>query len=95
VDRLVSDVETSKPHHHSLYDTIPQNKAPTFDYLYKVVQQSADKNKRTVLKTDQKFLQRIVAAYASGRTINLENVLNHEFLRVPVALAEMNGNLRT
>jgi hypothetical protein len=93
-DRLVGDAETSVPQ-HSLYDTIKKNKAPTFDDLYKVVQHSAEKNKRTVLKADQNFLQRLVTAYASGRTINLDNVLNHELLPVPVSLAELNGNLRT
>lgn len=78
-----------------MYDLIAKNKAPTFDDLYKVVQQSSDKKKNLVLKTDQKFLQCLVAAYASGRTVSLDNVLNHELLPVPISLTEMNGSLRT
>ena len=78
-----------------MYDPIAKNKARTFDDLYKVVQQSSDKKKNLVFKTDQKFLQRLVAAYASGCAVSLDNVLNHELLPVPISLTEMNKNLRT
>lgn len=87
-ERLVNTADISA-HQHPVYDPIAKNKAPTFDDLYKVVQQTSDKKKNLVLKTDQKFLQRLVAAYASGRAINLDNVLNHELLPVPISLAEM------
>ena len=51
--------------------------------------------RKRIFKTDQKFLRCLVAAYASGRTVSLDNVLNHELLPVPISLTEMNGSLRT
>ena len=80
---------------HPLYDPIRKNKAPTFEDLYEVTQQNTEKNKRIVLKADQRFLQRLVTTYAAGRSVDLDNILNHELLPVPISLAEMNGTLRT
>ena len=69
--------------------------AKTFASLYKVVKDSKDKDKRTVLKADRNVLQRLVTAYEAGRPVDLPAVLKHELLPVPILLAEMNGSLRT
>ena len=37
----------------------------------------------------------LITAYEAGPSVNLDEILCHELLCVPVALAEMNGNLGT
>ena len=47
------------------------------------------------MKVDRNILLRLITAYESGRPVDLENILKHELLPVPVSLAEMNGTIRT
>ena len=37
----------------------------------------------------------LIAAYKAGRPVNLNSILIHELFAVPLALAEVNGQLRT
>jgi len=37
----------------------------------------------------------MIIAYEAGRKVDLNQILQHELLPVPIALAEMNGDLRT
>lgn len=83
------------PGTQSIYDPIKKNKASTFENLYNVEQQSMKNNKRIVMKADKNVLQRLVTSYAAGRAVDLDNILKHELVPVPVALAEMNGSLKT
>ena len=41
------------------------------------------------------MLQRLITAHEAGRYVNLDDILCHELLPVPLALAEMNENLCT
>lgn len=72
-----------------------KNNAPTIDNLYQVVKSSKEKNKTTILRADRNVFQRLIIAYEAGRKVDLHSVLKYELLPVPVALAEMNGSLRT
>jgi hypothetical protein len=74
----------------SFHSAVRRNNAPTFDTLYEVVKDSKDKDKTTVLKADRSILQRLVIAYEAGRQVDLQSVLKHELVYVPVSLAEMN-----
>ena len=47
------------------------------------------------MRGDRLVLQRFISSYEAGRGINLGEILKRELLPGPVALAEMNGNLRT
>ncbi|KAL8621306.1 hypothetical protein ACOMHN_008131 [Nucella lapillus] len=47
------------------------------------------------VKADRNILQHLITAYEAGRDVNLQDVLNHELLAVPLAIAEMNGQLRS
>ena len=84
-----------KPATLSTYDTIKKNKAPTFENIYDVVQHNSETKLKTVMKADRNVLQRLVASYAAGCAVHLDNILKHELLPVPIALVEMNGTLRT
>jgi len=72
-----------------------KNNAPTIDNLYQVVKSSKEKNKTTILRADRHVFQRLTIAYEVGCKVDLHSVLKYELLPVPVALAEMNGSLRT
>ena len=72
---------------------LARNEALTFASLYTV---STDVGgKPATIKADRNILQRLVTAYRSGRPVNLDNILKHELLPVPVALSSLNGTLNT
>ena len=75
--------------------TMHKNFPLTFDTLYQVVKSSKEKGKKKILRADRNVLQRVIVAYEAGRIVDLHSVLSHELIPVPVALAEMNGNLRS
>ena len=73
-----------------------KNKPKTFASLYEPTRSlKHGKEKEKIIRADRVVLQRLLTAYEAGRSINLPEILKHELLPVPVALAEMNGNLRT
>lgn len=47
------------------------------------------------MKADRPILQRLIIAYEAGRRVNLDEILSHELLLVPIALALMNGDICT
>ena len=47
------------------------------------------------MKADRTILYRLVTAYEAGQQVNMQKVLKHELMPVPVSLAEMNQTLRT
>ena len=72
---------------------LARNKALTFASLYTV---STDVGgKPATIKADRNILQRLVTADRSGRPVNLDKILKHELLPVPVALSSLNGTLNT
>ena len=92
-ERLISNGPDGKPqisYHHPL----KKNNAPTFNELYKVKVGSKGSAEK-VVKADRGVMQRLIVAYEAGRKVDLGSILKHELLPVPLALAEMNGNIRS
>ena len=75
-------------------DPLHKNKPRTFSSLFEPHKISRTE-KEKVMRADRLVLQRLISAYEAGRSIDLDEILKHELLPVPVALAEMNGTLRT
>ena len=48
-----------------------------------------------VIKVDRNLLHRLIVAYEAGREVDLQGLLKHKLMPVPVSIAEMNGVLRT
>jgi len=91
----VSQQQQDRSSEVRFWDTMHKNNAPTIDNLYQVVKSSKEKNKTTILRADRDVLQRLIIAYEAGLKVDLQSVLKYELMLVPVALAEMNGSLRT
>ena len=75
--------------------TLAKNKAPTFASLYTITQKSKDSEKSSIVKVDRNVMKRLITAYEAGRDVNLAEVLQHELIPVPVAIAELNGSLKS
>jgi hypothetical protein len=79
----------------NLRDTLPKAKALTFASLYKVNVESSKKGKIESMKADRNFHQRLITAYRAGRPVDLNTILNHELMKVPLSIADTSGKLRT
>jgi hypothetical protein len=85
-----NEVERKKFH-----SSMQRNNLPTFASLYEVKQQGKAQDKQKVMKADRSVLHRLVVAYQAGRQVDIDHLLEHELMPVPVAIAEMNGTLKT
>jgi hypothetical protein len=47
------------------------------------------------VKADRDFYQKLITAYHAGRIVDLDEVLKHELMKVPISIASTNGALRT
>lgn len=69
-------------------------RALTFASLYdegkKTVQEKAE-----AVKSDRQIFQRLITAHQAGRPVNLQRVLSHELMKVPLNIVEENGSLQT
>ena len=81
--------------HIKLQDPLKKTKPLTFSSLYEVAKENKVKDKAVTIKADRSILQRIITAYGAGRTVDLHSILRHELMPVPLALAELNGKLRS
>ena len=89
-ERILSSAEVT------FRDPLLRNKPRTFASLYEPTRSlKTGKEKEKIIRADRLVLQRLLTAYEAGRNAKLPEILKHELLPVPVALAEMNGNLRT
>ena len=79
--------------HVDLKAPIRKSKAVTFASLYTVVQDV--KGKQSTIKMDRNILQRLITAYRAGREVNLDNILQHELMSVPLSLTTINGTLHS
>ena len=79
----------------AFYRNIERNNAKTFKDLYLKSVKTKENEKKTVIKADRNFLVRIIKAYQFGQKVNLTEILCNEILPVPLALAELNGLLRS
>ena len=77
-----------------LTDTMDKAKAPTFASLYDI-QKNVAKEKAQVLKSNRYIFQRLITAYQAGRPVNLDKILSHEIVEVPISLAAENKSLRS
>ena len=77
------------------YKTIGRNKTKTFETLHLKDPKSKDKEKSYVIKADRKTLVRIITAYNFGQKVDLTEILCNEMMPVPLALAELNGLLKS
>jgi len=44
---------------------------------------------------DRNILQRLIIAYRADREVNLDNILQHELMSVPLSLTKINGTLHS
>jgi len=96
VDRFVEDrLLPHKDRKVAFKDTLPKNKYLSFASLYEVQRKDANTGKTSKVKADRNILQRLIVAYEAGRSVDLSRILTHELFVVPLALAEVNGQLRT
>ena len=77
------------------YAPIERSSPATLKSLYELPMKSREKGKDTILKADRTVFQRLITAYGAGRSADKQMEMQHELLPVPIALAEMNGQLRT
>ena len=79
--------------HLDMKAPIQKNKAKTFASLYEVVKVS--KGKQNTIKVDRNILQWLITAYRAERDVNLENILQHELIKIPLSLATTDGSLHS
>lgn len=90
-DRLTKPAEGLQ--RKSIKEPIQKNKPPTFSSLYVV--DIPINGKQTTMKVDRNILQRLITAYRAGRPVNLDIILKHELMPIPLALADTNHNIRS
>ena len=73
---------------------LQKTKSPTLSTMYNQRMDGAVADKTKVIKADRNLFQRLIVAQSSGRTLNIEELLQHELFPVPLALADTAGNLR-
>jgi len=76
-------------------DPLHNNKPLTFSSLFDAENKCSKASKDKVLKADRLILQWLIIADEAGQRINLDEILSHELLLVTIALAEINGDIRT
>ena len=77
------------------YAPIERNSPATCKSLNELPMKSREKEKDAIPKADRTVLQHLITAYGAGRSVDMQMVMQHELLPVLIALAEMNGQLRT
>lgn len=73
---------------------LQRNKPQTFSSLYNMHCKEI-KTKETTIKADRGILQRLLTASKAGREIDLNQILRHELMPVPISLANMDGSLNS
>ncbi len=76
-------------------DSLSKNKPLTFASLYEVTKGEASAEKKKILTADRNVLHRLITAYEAGRKVNMQDILKHELMPVPVSIAETNQTLRS
>lgn len=74
---------------------LKKNSLLTFDSLYKIKTVIKAVEKSKILKADRNILQRLLIAYKAGRDVDLGRILKHEFLLLPIAIADTSGSLKS
>ena len=89
-ERLVEDPPKTK-----FRDPIRKNNPLTFSSLYEVKKSGSASDKHKVMNADRSLLYRLVKAYEAGRKVDMQAILQHELLPVPVSIAETSKSSRT
>ena len=84
--------EGSKPH---LKEPLPKNKPLTFASLYAVPTSVKSKGAQKMIKIDRSILQQLITAYKAKRPVDLEQILLHELMPVPLSLTSTDGSLHS
>jgi hypothetical protein len=71
-------------------DSLSKNKPLTFANLYEVMKGEASTEKKKILTVDRNVLHRLITAYEAGREVNMQDILKHELMPVPVSIVETN-----
>ena len=91
---IAKRMEPTSP--ESLHESIQRNNPKTFSDLYKTSKSKQKVNEeKQVVKLDRQFHRRLIAGLASGRDVSMDELMGREHMPVPLAIAEMNGKLRT
>ncbi|KAL2088639.1 hypothetical protein ACEWY4_015538 [Coilia grayii] len=80
--------------HKKLRDPLPKNKPHTFATLHRTSKKGPERLV-TKAKAERNILQCIITAYDAGREVNLVQILKHELMDVPTAVADSDGYLRS
>lgn len=91
-ERLLPQADNENADHRKFHDPMKRSYPATFGKLFETGKKDM---KTSSIKVDRSILQRLVISYAAGRDVNLEEILKHELLPVPIAIAEMNGSLKS
>lgn len=90
-ERLLADVNRKFSHR----DGLPKNKPLTFSSLFEVEQKQSTTSTKKVVQADRKFQQRLIIPFKDGRNVSLEQLLEHELMPAPPALAEKDSYLQS
>ena len=82
-------------HHLHLLAPFQNNKAKTLSPLYEVVQPSNGNQNKNIITVDRNILQILITAYRAGCEGNLENIIKHELMTVPLYLVTTRGSIHS
>ena len=78
------------------FKTVPKrNKPQTLESLYDIPKDKTQNDRNDVWKADKDVMQRLITSYEGDRKVNIQNVMRHELIPVPISIAETDGSLRT
>ena len=78
------------------FKTVPKrNKLQILEGLYTIPKDKTQNDRKVVWKADRDVMQRLITSYEGGRKVNIQNVMRHELMPVPISIAETDGSLRT
>ena len=88
---LIEDGKVTVP-----FKTVPRrNKPQTLESLYDIAKDKTQNERKVVWKADRDVMQRLITSYEGVRNVNIQNVMRHELMPVPISIAETDGSLRT
>ena len=61
----------------------------------KLVKEMHQRKKNKILTADRNVIYRLITAYEAGREVNMQDILKHELMPVPVSITETDQTLRS
>ena len=71
-----------------------RKKNQTLESLYDISKDKTQNDRKVVWKADRDVMQRLITSYEGGRNGNIQNVMRHELMPVPISIAEADGSLK-